>query len=657
MAHPSIILKDQDGKNVLTTQKAISTRQTCGGCHDYAFITDSFHFQQGKNEMNPALLKGHGFASFHTSPGMFGKFSILPNRQLTPLDVADPSDVDLTQPEWLLKCGVCHTGGGISEFDMQGHRFLSPEGKPRGPLDPSYTIRDRISGKVVPWDWQKSGTTEADCFICHAPKASRGDRRERVSTGDFRWANTATLAKSDLLLKDAAGRLTYDRKAFNADGTVKSEVLNLSDPPLENCAQCHGFSARNASTIQPIQHADILRGAEKAGWVYNGSKISETVSPRIMGKEKMDYPWDVHAAKGLGCIDCHFSPNNPGRKLQGDADKHLSYKPVGESIAEYLKRPDHNFARGNIPPETVNISRHNTMRGCSDCHDAEKTHAFLPYKAQHFKALACQTCHIPEVHFWAYRSDEWGFLMDTGSSRITFRGIKGDIVDPDAEITGFKPAFVPTLAKDGHLEIRPTNLITGLYWFDKTKARPVFTWQIQKAFFQDRKAGSGWEYRPEIVQAFGDKDGIIDFPQARFDTPEKIALVRKLLQEQVGISDPELRIEVVPWAMSHSTMGKGQAIKACSACHARDSILNRPVDLDDFLPKGIPVYFGGKRAEVVDFSGKEPTFDNRSLLRSFYLIGHSRVAWIEILGWLAVAGALLFSLVHGSIRILGAKKP
>jgi hypothetical protein len=247
--------------------------------------------------------------------------------------------------------------------------------------------------------------------------------------------------------------------------------------------------------------------------------------------------------------------------------------------------------------------------------------------------------------------------MDTGSSRITFRGIKGDIVDPDAEITGFKPAFVPTLAKDGHLEIRPTNLITGLYWFDKTKARPVFTWQIQKAFFQDRKAGSGWEYRPEIVQAFGDKDGIIDFPQARFDTPEKIALVRKLLQEQVGISDPELRIEVVPWAMSHSTMGKGQAIKACSACHARDSILNRPVDLDDFLPKGIPVYFGGKRAEVVDFSGKEPTFDNRSLLRSFYLIGHSRVAWIEILGWLAVAGALLFSLVHGSIRILGAKKP
>ncbi|MBL0311553.1 MAG: hypothetical protein IPP78_02330 [Holophagaceae bacterium] len=271
---------------------------------------------------------------------MFGKFSIIPNRQLTPSDVTEPSDVDLTQPEWLTKCGVCHTGGGISEFDLRGRRLLPPEARPKGALDPSYTIRDRITGKVVPWDWQKSGITEADCFIGHVPKASRGDRRELVSTGNFRWANNATLAKSDIVLKDSKGNFTYNRKSFNTDGTVKSDVLNLSDPPLDNCAQCHGFSARNASTIQPIQHADILRGTEKAGWIYNGSKISETISPRIAGKEKMDYPWDVHAAKGLGCIDCHFSPNNPGRKFQGDAEKHLSYKPVGEGISEYLKRPD-----------------------------------------------------------------------------------------------------------------------------------------------------------------------------------------------------------------------------------------------------------------------------------------------------------------------------
>ena len=65
--------------------------------------------------------------------------------------------------------------------------------------------------------------------------------------------------------------------------------------------------------------------------------------------------------------------------------KNLRYKPGVLDPAVYLKRPDHNFARGNIPPETVNMTRHNTMRACGDCHDAEKRHAFLPYKAATFR--------------------------------------------------------------------------------------------------------------------------------------------------------------------------------------------------------------------------------------------------------------------------------
>src|ERR1017187_1710422 len=140
----------------------------------------------------------------------------------------------------------------------------------------------------------------------------------------------------------------------------------------------------------------------------------------------------------------------------------LRYKPIGEDIAVYLKRPDHNFVRGNIPPETVNLTSHYTMRACGDCHDAEKGHAFLPYKRRHFKALACQTCHIPAIHFWAYRSDDWGFLMDAGTSRITFRVIDGSIVDPESDVTGYLPAYITTPDKNNNLQTRPTNLITGV---------------------------------------------------------------------------------------------------------------------------------------------------------------------------------------------------
>ena len=368
----------------------------------------------------------------------------------------------------------------------------------------------------------------------------------------------------------------------------------------------------------------------------------------------MDYPWDVHAAKGVVCIDCHFAPNNPGRMMHEDPKKNLRYRPVSEDIAVYLKRPDHNFARGNIPPETVNLTKHNTMRACADCHDAEKSHAFLPYKQRHFAALACQTCHIPEVHFWAYRSDDWAFLMDTGTSRITFRGIDGSIVDSESPISGYLPAYIPTPDKSGHSQIRPTNLITGVYWFDKVKRRPVFTWQVQAALFGAR-SGEEWTYRPEVVKTFGDKDGIIDIPQAVYDTPLKVALVQSLLRQYAGVADAELRIDVAPWAMSHGIAGKQQAVRTCTACHAKNSMLHRPVDLNTFLPQHTPVFYRGRNIAVVSYEGKEPAFDNRLLLDSFYVIGNSRAPWVEWLGWLFVAGTILFSLVHGTLRLFGGR--
>jgi hypothetical protein len=656
LAHPRIVLKDEAGQSVLTSGKPISTRQTCGGdCHDYEFITNSFHFQQGKSEMDRALLTSHGAPAFNTSPGMFGKFSIIPNRQLTAIDIKDPSDADMSQPEWLTKCGGCHTGGGISEYDLRGHRFLTPEARPSDPLDPSYTIRDQETGQVIPWDWQKSGTAEGDCFLCHVPKANRGERKKEMAAGNFRWANNATLIDTGIVVRQESGTFGYNRAAFNADGTVKPEAFDISDPTLENCAQCHGFTARNTTTIQPIQHADIMRGTEKSGWIYNGAKISDTVSPNIVGKEKMDFPWDAHAAAGLICTDCHFSVNNPGRMIQEDPKKNLRYKPAEEDLAVYLLRPDHNFARGDIPPETVNLTKHDTMRACGDCHEAEKGHAFLPYKSMHFRTLACQTCHIPAVHFWAYRSDDWGFVMDTGGSRITFRGIEGSIVDPESEIKGYLPAYIPTIDKNNNQQIRPTNLITGVYWFDKNKGRPVFTWQVQNAFYAAKAAEGEFPYRPEILKAFADKDGIIDLPQAVYDTPEKIALVKGLLQKYSGVTDPELRIEVVPWAMTHGIVGKEQAVRDCVTCHAKKSMLARPVDLNSSLPTGVPVVYRGKILKVVNFQSKEPTFDNQVLLNSFYIVGYSRARWVEWLGWLCVAASILFSLLHGALRLLGGR--
>ena len=39
--HPDFILLDADGVNVLESNNAVSTMQTCGQCHDTEFITST----------------------------------------------------------------------------------------------------------------------------------------------------------------------------------------------------------------------------------------------------------------------------------------------------------------------------------------------------------------------------------------------------------------------------------------------------------------------------------------------------------------------------------------------------------------------------------------------------------------------------------------
>jgi hypothetical protein len=59
--------------------------------------------------------------------------------------------------------------------------------------------------------------------------------------------------------------------------------------------------------------------------------------------------------------------------------------------------------------------------------------------------------------------------------------------------------------------------------------------------------------------------------------------------------------------MSHSIVGRKQATKECTACHAGNSILRRPVDLNSFLPRDVPVMYRGRNINVVSYQGKAAT--------------------------------------------------
>jgi len=105
-------------------------------------------------------------------------------------------------------------------------------------------------GQWQRWDWQKSGTVEMNCLLCHITSPNNQKRIEALKEGEFKWASTATLSGSGIVQETASG-WKWNEQAFDENGNVKSALLTPQDPGNANCAQCHGLvhSAKNEPLI------------------------------------------------------------------------------------------------------------------------------------------------------------------------------------------------------------------------------------------------------------------------------------------------------------------------------------------------------------------------------------------------------------------------
>ena len=174
---PPFPLRDETG-NVIDPVKGVndtvpySPRQTCGvlGCHDYAKITEGFHFTQGKGETPPP-----GFTARYnwvTSPGNYGGNWCSPAplyRQLAPKMNTSARLIDMTSFDFVTAtCGNCHPGGGPLEQSRESKRYDT-------------WMRDPASGRVAGGEnglggdyykarWSETGVIEAECLLCHMPK-------------------------------------------------------------------------------------------------------------------------------------------------------------------------------------------------------------------------------------------------------------------------------------------------------------------------------------------------------------------------------------------------------------------------------------------------------------------------------------------------------
>lgn len=606
--HPTFALLDYDGLNVLDSGGPLSTLQTCGQCHDTAFITShSFHSDLGMSEQMPAGQTSSG-RPWDTSPGLYGKWDPLSYRYLSPSGDSRP---DLNTEQWTAYFAERVVGGGPAE----------------------------------------SSGVEMNCFICHFERPNNSARVEAIKNGEGAWAGAAALVGTGIVSQDEAS-YNWNRTAFTADGELDRPYVLIQDPTNANCAQCHGLVHTDKEQILSLTGCNQeYPQTATTGQVISGQRINLS-GVNLSGKDTLNRAWDVHAERGLQCVDCHYSLNNPSLyQINAESSpEHLQFDPRRLDLGEYLVKPDHNFARGQSAQYSLSPELKGTMRRCESCHDAN-THAnWLPYVERHMAEVACETCHIPQMYAPAIEMVDWTVLTSTGDPVEQCRGVDGNTGTLIDLVSGFKPVLLQRMYIDGNTSLAPYNLVSAWFWVydDPNGVRPVRQEDLRAAWFE------GSSYAPEVLAAFDENtDGSLSDLELALDQPDKTALIAARLAG-IGLQNPRIQAEVQPYSINHDVARGEWAVRDCASCHSQDSRLAESIKLADYLPGGILPSF--VKDTNTDAAGALVQVDHALYYQpdltkdEIYVFGHTRVIWVDWFGAVFFLGVLAGVSGHGGLR-------
>jgi thiosulfate reductase cytochrome b subunit len=441
------------------------------------------------------------------------------------------------------------------------------------------------------------------------------------------------------------GRLDVRPETLGADGRLRREAIRIGAPKTANCATCHGL-AFDAAT--PVALPAEFEGVPAPGRSWSLTQAEGAiVAPQRMadsflnleGKAGLAAPWDVHAAKLVDCVACHYARNNPARAdLKTVTLRHLPIDPRRQGTAEFLVRPDHRLAE----------------EGCRACHDATRAHGFLPYRARHLEVLACESCHAAGSMAPAAEMVDATVATLAGRPAIRYRNVERRDGEPlnAATIRPFRPLLVDHVEADGARRLAPVNLVSRWRWVDGEDGQDLPYDRVAQSFVE----GGAWA--PAILDAFdADRNGRLDDGELRLDALVKTGVVRARLRA-LGVQDPRIEgtLEVVP--LAHGVSTKDRALRDCDACHAKDSRLAETFAIAAYLPGGTPPRpEASPRAEVAGVLAPTPdgglVLETASGLASkrLHVLGYSREGLTNTIGFalfLAVFGGVL---VHGLVRV------
>ncbi|RPH94537.1 MAG: hypothetical protein EHM68_14010 [Lysobacterales bacterium] len=623
--HPDFPLLDANKRPVLLSGRALSTMQTCGECHDAVFIeSSSDHADAGAAQLGAGPAR-HEWAA---GPGYFGSWDPLR------YDLAVDGEGALNPEAWLRRYGPRHVGGG--------------------------PVADRV---------------EMDCLMCHSDITDAGLREKALAAGDFAWANSARLAARGIIVQED-GAWQWNPFMFQADGTLNEGLLAIRKPRNENCAQCHGQVVDGLEEPLTVA-ADPARRSltERTGQIISPQKLSDS-GLNLAGKESLTHAFDVHADRVVGCVNCHYSLNNPVYFEQRPESRppHLDFDPRRLTSSDYLTRPLHQFAKGHSTFGLAAIGSENSLRRCESCHDATRVHAWLPYRQRHFDSLACEACHIPKLYGPALQMLDWTLVDSDGQPQRHYRAVEGDPATADSLIHGFRPAMLARDNVGGERKLAPFNLVSSWYWLAGEPQRPVPRETLRTALYP-----SGFLHSDLLRALDRDGDGSLQGDEWRLETAERAQAVRARL-EASGLTAVTLAAEVTAFPISHNVVNGQWATRECSHCHGADSVLGAPFPLADYLPGGLqPVLADGLAdglhsmpaggsapaapgsgpgavGEVALTAGGGASLRPDARGEGYYILGLHGVPWIDVAGLILFFGMLAGVSVHAMARYLARRK-
>jgi thiosulfate reductase cytochrome b subunit len=505
----------------------------------------------------------------------------------------------------------------------------APAQQPPNPIHPLFAPVD-AAGR--PAARPQDVSADATCGACH-------DARYIAAHSEHGKAGAqATCIQCHL----DGGQLRWARLE---DGKLRREDVRIGRPRTGNCASCHGVISDGSSPVvlpEDFEAAPLPGGrtwslTQGDGAVFAPQRMSESFL-NLQGKDGLDAPWDVHAARLVDCVACHYARNDPRHDDLKRANlEYLTSDPRRPSTAQFLLRPEHELARAD----------------CRSCHAPLAVHGFLPYRERHMQVLACQACHAPAPMGPAAEMIDATVVTAAGTPAITFRNVdrlQGEPLNA-ATIRPLEPLLVLRTEADGARRLAPVNVVSRWRWVSGPERTEVPFATVQRAF----REGPG--YAPAVLAALDrDGDGRLSGAELRLDTPAQVEAIRARLLA-LGVADPAIDAVMEPHPLAHGVAGKARALRDCKACHGERSRLSGDYAIAAYLPGGVPPrppQDGGRielSGTVVPSGGGLALREATVLPGRLHVLGRSRQAATN------TVGLILFTLVfagvalHGGIRL------